>query len=109
MAETTIKKHPIRGAIWGVPMGLGLALLLAGQGVIAFGDTTPFIVVVVIGMLISIAWSMFGPAKEPKEPAPDADAAEVVEPEPSPDAVEEEADRAPAESGEPEDPGSVQI
>ena len=108
MAETTTKKHPIRGAIWGVPMGLGLALILAGQGVIAFGDTTPFVIVVIIGMLISIVWSMFGPAKAPKTPMPDTDKpAELLDPEPMADsapsafAVEEEP--ATAESERPTD------
>lgn len=74
MTATSVKKHPIRGLFWGLFMGVGLALILIGRGVIAFGDTVSFIVVVLIGMAISVVWSMFGPAKKPKGQAPSASA-----------------------------------
>jgi len=70
MTATAVKKHPIRGLFWGLFMGVGLALILIGRGVIAFGDTVSFIVVVLIGMAISVVWSMFGPAKKPKGSPP---------------------------------------
>jgi hypothetical protein len=70
MAATSVKKHPIRGAIYGLLMGVGASLILAGQGVIAFGETGPFIIVIVIGLVVGIVWGLFGPAKDPKDPEP---------------------------------------
>ena len=48
----TVKRHPIRGALWGLTMGVGLAAALIGFAVIA------------------VLWGMLAPAKSPKGPAP---------------------------------------
>ena len=84
MATTSVKKHPIRGAIYGLLMGLGASLILAGQGIIAFGETGPFVIVIVIGLVVGVVWGLFGPAKDAKGPEPldvmdssDADFAET--------------------------------
>lgn len=76
-ASATTKRHPIRGFLYGIPFGLGLAMIAIGQKMVALGTWPPFIILIV-GILVSMAWSMFGPAKAPKGEAPSASS----EPEP---------------------------
>ncbi len=78
-APTTTKKHPIRGFLYGIPFGLGLAMIAIGQKWAALGTWPPFIIFV-IGVLASMAWGMFGPAKAPKGDPPNtpADAPDTV-------------------------------
>ena len=65
----TLKRHPIRGALWGLLLGIGVTLFLIGQKVVAFG-TLPPILVIVAGIVVGIIWSCFGPAKQKEaEPA----------------------------------------
>jgi TM2 domain-containing membrane protein YozV len=85
--NTTTKKHPIRGFLYGIFFGLGLALIAVGQGWAALG-TRPPIVILVVGIIIGTLWSMFGPAKGPKG-APSANA--TVDPDPEPEPAEESA------------------
>lgn len=66
----SIKRHPVRGAIWGVILGLGLALIAIGQSWAALGTWPPF-VFLLAGIVIGIAWSTFGPAKPVKSEASD--------------------------------------
>lgn len=61
----TISRHPIRGALFGLLIGLGAALILIGEQVIALGTVTS-IFVVVAGIALGLLWSVFGPAKGPK-------------------------------------------
>jgi hypothetical protein len=68
-APTTLKRHPIRGALWGLALGLGAALLLIGRKVIAFG-TLPPLIVIVLGIAAGVLWAMFGPARPPQGPPP---------------------------------------
>ena len=67
--ETTVKRHPIRGFFYGIPFGLGLMMIVVGQGWAALGTWPPFIVLIV-GIVVSMAWSTFGPAKKPKGAPP---------------------------------------
>jgi hypothetical protein len=71
MTATTTKRHPIRGFLYGIPFGLGLAMIAVGQKWAALGTWPPFILVI-DGILVSMAWGMFGPAKAPKGPDPSA-------------------------------------
>lgn len=57
-----MRRHPIRGAIWGLLVGLGVALILIGQAVIAMGTLSPP-VVVLVGLLLGVAWGMLAPAR----------------------------------------------
>ncbi|MFQ5558194.1 MAG: hypothetical protein ACE5GB_11900 [Acidimicrobiales bacterium] len=83
MTDTKLKRHPIRGALYGIPLGLGLALILIGQSVIALGTWPPFLVLIG-GVVFGVVWAFVAPAKKPKgappatapEPAP-VDAAPV--------------------------------
>lgn len=85
-ATTSRRRHPIRGALWGVMLGIGAALLLIGQKLIAFGTLGP-IIVLVVGIAVGVLWSMFAPSKAPKGPAPmrpqPAPPTTAVDPEPA--------------------------
>ncbi|MCP3936800.1 MAG: hypothetical protein GY708_15675 [Actinomycetia bacterium] len=67
-AETTVKRHPIRGAIYGVVLGIGLALVAVGRKMITLDSIMP-IVLIVVGIAVGVLWAMFAPAKQPKNPA----------------------------------------
>jgi hypothetical protein len=100
MADTVIKRHPIRGFLYGIFFGLGLVMLAVGQGWVALGTTPPFILFIV-GLLVGTLWGMFGPAKKPKgQPPAEPVEVEAVEPEAAPDEAGAESDAAPAEPAE---------
>ncbi len=84
--ETITKRHPIRGLLYGILLGLGLMLLVVGQGIAALGTYPPFIVLIV-GIVAGTLWGMYGPAKAPKGPPPAGatvvDDAPPPEPEPA--------------------------
>lgn len=63
----TIRRRPIRGAIFGLIAGLGLALVLIDRAVIALGTLAP-IVCILIGAVLGLAWAWFGPAREVGRP-----------------------------------------
>ena len=65
MAETVIKRHPIRGLLWGILLGLGIALVAVGQGWAALG-TLPPLILFLVGLVVGTLWGMYGPAKAPK-------------------------------------------
>ncbi len=69
MSSQNVKRHPIRGALYGVLLGLGLALAAVGQGIVALGTYPPFLILL-FGIAAGVAWSMFGPAKSPKGAEP---------------------------------------
>lgn len=69
MAETMTKRHPIRGLLWGIPLGLGIALVAVGQSWAALGTLTP-VILFVVGLVLGTLWGMFGPAKAPKGTPP---------------------------------------
>jgi hypothetical protein len=63
------KMHPVRGVIGGILFGLGLAMVLVSLGVIAFG-TTALWIVMVLGFAAVVAWSTVGPVRGSGEPGP---------------------------------------
>ena len=69
MAETVLKKHPIRGFLWGLMTGLGVALLLMVFSVVPLSIPTLGIYAGASAVLGAL-WGSFGPAKQPKGPAP---------------------------------------
>ena len=85
MADNTVKRHPIRGFLYGIVFGLGLALVAIGQSWAALGTLPPFILLVV-GIIVGTVWSTFGPPKGPKGETPmDPDPGPTPEPEPEPE------------------------
>jgi hypothetical protein len=69
-APQEVRKHPVRGAIWGFFLGLGVAMYLVLFAIIAFGDWIPFTICVAAGITLGILWALFAPAKQPKGPPP---------------------------------------
>ena len=76
-AEQVVRKHPVRGAIWGLLLGLGLAIYSILFAIIPWTDWLPLILVVLAGVVIGVAWAYLAPAKKPGPPpaAPPAPAA----------------------------------
>lgn len=60
--ESTTERRPVRGVIWGVVLGLGLALIAIGQGLAALGTWPPFLILLA-GIALGVLWSTVGPAK----------------------------------------------
>lgn len=75
MTQTQVQRHPGRGAMWGLILGLGVAVYLTFVWpVIGLEDVKAVAIkwMLVVGgvMLLSIFWGLFGPAKKPKGAAP---------------------------------------
>ena len=75
MTQTKLQRHPVRGAIWGLTLGLGIAVYLTlVWPVIGLDDYRAVAIKwgLVVGgvMLLSILWGLFGPARKPKGVAP---------------------------------------
>jgi hypothetical protein len=65
--EQLVKKtHPVRGILWGLMMGLGLSIVLVLTKVIPFA-LVPMLIVLVLGTAVGALWSIFGPARQPKD------------------------------------------
>ncbi len=62
-----LRRHPIRGTLYGLVAGLGVALILIDRAVIALGTLTP-IVIVLIGGVLGLVWAWFGPARDAGPP-----------------------------------------
>ncbi len=81
----TLRRRPLRGALYGLVAGLGVALILIDRAIIALGTWTP-IVCILVGGVLGLAWAWFGPARdaapppaapEPEPEAPTTQAAEA--------------------------------
>jgi len=92
MAETHVKRYPIRGALYGLLLGLAVWYFLQfefatfGFDSIA-GVGTRAAIVVVAGMVLGVIWAYVAPARKPKDAAPTA----PPEPDSAPDAPAPEA------------------
>ena len=58
----SIETHPIRGALWGLLLGLGLATYLILFKIIAIGLVVP-VAVIVFTVAIGAAWGRFAPPR----------------------------------------------
>jgi hypothetical protein len=70
--EQVVKKHPVRGAIWGLLLGFSLAVYAVLFAIIPFTDWVPLILVALVGVAIGVAWAYLAPAKQPKGGPPPA-------------------------------------
>jgi hypothetical protein len=75
MAQTQLKRHPWRAAVWGLILGLGVFVYLTFVWpVIGLDDVSAVALkgALVVGgvMLLAILWGLFGPARKPKGAAP---------------------------------------
>jgi hypothetical protein len=69
MAHLSTKTHPIRGALWGLVLGIGLAFVLVFTTVI-YLSLVPMLIVIAAAVVVGVLWGQFAPAKPPKEPEP---------------------------------------
>jgi hypothetical protein len=70
-SATTVRYHPIRGAVYGLLFGVGLALVLMVFKVLAL--SVPLILVLaVVFLVLGALWGRFAPVRAPKGAAPDA-------------------------------------
>jgi hypothetical protein len=97
-ADQTVKRHPLRGLLYGLLMGLGIAILLITTNTVAIG-TLPPILVVVFSTLFGIIWGLFAPPRKAKDQAP-----AQIEPIPAQDPAAVAAAGAAAPSAEPIEP-----
>jgi hypothetical protein len=58
--------HPVRGILWGLMMGVGLSIVLVLTKVIPLA-LAPLLIVLLLGTAAGTLWSIFGPAKRPKD------------------------------------------
>lgn len=70
MAEQTLKRHPIRGFVWGLITGLGVGLLLMVLSVIALSIPT-LVVYTAVAAVLGAVWGLIGPPKKPRGAAPE--------------------------------------
>ena len=68
--EQTVRKHPIRGAIWGLLLGLGIAIYAVLFRIVPFGDWVPLGLCVLAGIALGVLWAYVAPATGPKERPP---------------------------------------
>jgi hypothetical protein len=109
-SPTTVKQtHPVRGILWGIPFGLGLAVVLLVTKVIPLSPVW-LIVVIMFGIVVGAAWGMFGPAKGPKGPPPVAATPSPAAPAAQPNAESNDApavESAPGSQPAGGDPGDT--
>ena len=67
--KPTVRYHPIRGAIYGLFFGLGLALLLMVFKVLAL-SVLLIIVLGVVFLVLGGVWGRFAPPRATKDPPP---------------------------------------
>lgn len=55
----TVRRHPIRGLIGGLVLGIGIALILMLTSLPVFGEATVIVAIVaggLLGLLVAMAW-----------------------------------------------------
>jgi hypothetical protein len=67
--QTQMKRHPIRGAIYGILAGIGAAVYLMIFSVTPYSVTT-VLIVTAIGLVVGALWGAFAPAKQSKDMPP---------------------------------------
>jgi hypothetical protein len=99
MAQTQLTRHPGRAAVWGLFLGLGVAVYLTfvwpiiGLDSIS-GASTKIVLVVAAVMVLSVIWGVAGPARKPKGQVP-AYAIEMPPPAPEVETPPPAADEPP--------------
>lgn len=95
-AEQTVERHMVRGAIYGLLLGFGIATYLVLFAIVPFGDWIPLTIVVLLGILAGVLWARFAPPKGAGE-RPDTGelASDPVESAPAPPAPPEATAPAP--------------
>jgi len=73
--NTRIKRHPLRGAIFGLMLGISAAYFLYFQFAVFGFDTvggvlTRFVIIIVVGMVVGVIWAYVAPPRKPKDAPP---------------------------------------
>jgi len=71
IAESVVIRHPIRGLLWGLVFGIGLAFALVFSTIIVFARQ-PVAITIAIGTVAGLVWGVLGPPRTPKSPPPSA-------------------------------------
>jgi len=71
MEGTTLKRHPIRGFLWGLMTGAGVCLLLMVFSIIPLAIPT-LIIYAATSAVLGALWGAFAPPKKPKGARPAA-------------------------------------
>jgi hypothetical protein len=67
--QSTVRYHPIRGAVYGLLFGLGLALVLMVFKVLAL--SVPIMIVLgLLFLVLGALWGRFAPPRAPQNPPP---------------------------------------
>jgi hypothetical protein len=74
--ETATRRHPVRGGLYGLCLGIGAAIYLIIFSLVPF-DVVTSVVVAAAGVVVGILWGLFAPARKPDGPPP-----ATVEPDP---------------------------
>jgi hypothetical protein len=79
MSETRVKRYPVRGALYGLLVGLAAAYFAFFQFAMFGFDNLPsvitkFAIIVLAGVVLGIVWAFVAPAKGAKAPANDGPA-----------------------------------
>lgn len=61
-AAPTKQIYPVRGVLWGIIFGIGLMVVAIVTKMISL-SLGPALLVLVLGIALGTAWSIFGPAK----------------------------------------------
>ena len=96
-SQTKVKRYPVRGALYGLLLGLSFAYFAFFQFAMFGFDTlggviTKFVIIILVGVAIGVLWAYVAPPKRAKGPAPAAAPAAPA----APPAVESEPPAAPA-------------
>ena len=67
--QSTIQRHPILGAFYGLLLGLGIAIYLVLFEVTPFRFST-VIIVAVVTLVVGALWGSFAPARRPDRGSP---------------------------------------
>jgi len=77
VTEQAIKRHPVRGGLFGLMLGISAAYFLYFQFAVFGFDTvgavaTRFVIIILVGVIVGVIWAYVAPPKAAKEPAPAA-------------------------------------
>jgi hypothetical protein len=67
--ELVVVRHPVRGLLWGVVFGVGLAFMLVFSTIIVF-ERAPVAITITVGTLAGLLWSLVGPPRTTRSAAP---------------------------------------
>jgi len=91
--QQKIKRHPVRGGLFGLMLGISAAYFLYFQFAVFGFDTvsavaTRFIVIILVGVVVGVIWAYIAPPRKAKGSAPPAPAAAPEAPPAEPPAPE---------------------